>query len=114
MPVQLHVYMCRRKSIAKTSWQHGLQGVLSKNLSLCRHCHPANGTFNPRDTLAHAISPNVFTEVSKEVEESEITSQYRVSMARNLIVGAASHLWTGLQTKFQPHKLILGVLSDFS
>ena len=48
----------------------------SNELSLCRHCHPVDGTF---DTLVHAISPkfNVLTKVSKEVEKSNIASRYR-------------------------------------
>ena len=31
----------------------------SIELSLCRHYHPADGTFNSRDTLVHTISPNI-------------------------------------------------------
>ena len=50
--------------------------VLSNKLSHSRHCHPADGAFDSRDTLVHAISPNVLTEVSKEIKKSKIASQY--------------------------------------
>ena len=50
------------------------EAVQSNKLSLCRHCHPADGTFNSRDTLVHAISPTILAEVSKEVEMSEVAS----------------------------------------
>ena len=56
--------------------QYGPAAVSMDPLSLCRHCHPADGAFDFRDTLVHAISPNVFAEVSKEVEKSEIALQY--------------------------------------
>ena len=52
---------------------------------LCHHCHPADGTFDSRDTLVDAISPNVLTEVSKEVEKSEIALQYRTSIIDYII-----------------------------
>ena len=40
----------------------------ANNLSLCCQCHPANGAFDSRDTLVHAISLNILAEVSKEVK----------------------------------------------
>ena len=66
----------------------------SNELSLCCHCHLADGAFDSRDTLVHAVSPNILAEVSKEVEKREITLRYQASMARNhrlchsFIVGA--------------------------
>ena len=35
--------------------------VLSNKLSLCHHCHSADGAFNPRDPLVHTISLSVLT-----------------------------------------------------
>ena len=43
--------------------------VPSTESSLYHHYHLADGIFDSRDTLVHAISPNVLTEVSKEVEK---------------------------------------------
>ena len=51
--------------------------ILSNELSLCRHCHPADGGFDPRDPLVHTISLNILTEVNKEVKKSAITSSKR-------------------------------------
>ena len=60
------------------TWPEAIQ---SNKLSLCHHCHPADGAFDSRDTLVHAISPNVLAELSKEVKMSEVASRYRASMA---------------------------------
>ena len=64
------------------------KAVQSNELSLCRHCHPADGAFDSRDTLVHAISPNVLAEVSKEVETNEVASRYRASMAKPSITSS--------------------------
>ena len=62
--------------VGNTLWQHDPQLFRVTKLSLCHHCHLADGTFNSRDTLVHAISPNILTEVSKEVKKSEIALRY--------------------------------------
>ena len=67
------------------AWPEAIQ---SNELSLCHHCHPADGTFDSRDTLVHAISPNVLAEVSKDVETSEVASRYRASMAKPSITSS--------------------------
>ena len=46
----------------------------SNELSLYHHCHPADGAFNPRDPLVRTISPNILTDMNKEVEKSNIAS----------------------------------------
>ena len=68
------------KHCGSVAYSHSVDS--SNKLSICRHCHPADGAFNsrPRDTLIQAISPNVLSEVSKEVEKSEIALRYRASM----------------------------------
>ena len=88
--------------------------ITNSQLSVCCHCHPADGTFNPRDALIHTISPNVLAETNKEVEKSEIASRYRASMARNhrlhhpFIVGVAPHAFavTKFQTKINSGGLV--------
>ena len=96
--------------MAKTS--HA--AIPSSELSLCRHCHPADGAFNSRGTLVHAISPNVLTEVSKEVKKSEIASRYQASMVRNhqldyiiclSLVAVLSACRLGAATKFKTMKI---------
>ena len=43
---------------------------LSNELSLCHHCHPADGALDPRDPLVRNISLNILAEMNKEVEKS--------------------------------------------
>ena len=39
--------------------------VPSNYVSVCYHCHPADGTFDPRDVLVHVISSNVLVKKSR-------------------------------------------------
>ena len=81
MPIQcIAIHMYVRKAGDRRRGQNIVvtcpEAVQNNELSLCLHCHPTDGAFDSRDTLVHAISPNVLTEVSKEVETSEVALQY--------------------------------------
>ena len=94
--------------------------IPSNHLSLCRHvhCHPADGVFDPRDTLVHAIkfSPNILVEVSNEVENREITScdierQWQETIAYIICLLSAQHHTLGdwvAATKFKTAKINSG------
>ena len=71
--VQLYVWKVGDRGRGQNIVAAWPEAVQSNELSLCHHCHPADDTFDSRDALVHAISPNVLAEVSKEVEMSEVT-----------------------------------------
>ena len=94
--------MCGRQ----TSRGHGQSvaawpiAVKSNHLSLCRHCHPADGAFDSRDTAS--------CDIEHQWQET-IHYIIRLSSAqRHALVD-----WVAA-TKFKRRKLILGALSDFS
>ena len=81
------------------------EAVQSNKLFVCHHCHPVDVAFDSRDTLDHAISPNVLAEVSKEVEVSEVAPRYRASMAKPSITSSIYGVLSDFPQKLAPPKI---------